>query len=162
AYEPTIISWIGLFRKRLDRHPRLRPLAGIVDKVADHFLQVLLLAAEAGALSRVDVAGPAAVGVNLFRCAGEWRYHCAPLVDGTERRGAGGEPRALEMARDLVAHDLGLLAHLQGERIAALTRGLVHHDRDRRLQCVCEVADMGTRARHDLTIGVDERISFAR
>src|SRR5262249_41187318 len=122
----------------------------------------LLLATEAGALSRVDVDGDAAVVVNLFHCACECRYHWTHVGDGTDRRDARGEPGALKMARDLVAHDFGLLAHLQGERIAALTRGLVHHDRDRRLQCVCEVADMGARARHDLTISVDERISFAR
>src|SRR5262245_23299030 len=52
-YDPTIFSGIRLFRERFNRHPRLRPLAGIVDKVADHFLEVLLLAPEAGTLGRV-------------------------------------------------------------------------------------------------------------
>ena len=39
------------------------------------------------------------------------------------------EPRALEMARDLIAHDVGLLAHLGGERIVAARVGLVDHHR---------------------------------
>ena len=121
-----------------------------------------MLATEAGALGRVDVDGDTAMVVNLFHRACERRYHRTHIGDGTDRGDARGEPRALEMARDLVAHDLGLLAHLQGERIAAMTCGLVHHDRDRRLQCMCEVADMGARACHDFTIGVDERIGFAR
>src|SRR5262249_32727913 len=127
AYDPTIIFWIRLFRECLDRHPRLRPLAGIVDKIADHFLEVLLLAAKAGALGRVDVDGDTAMVVNLFHRACQRRHHWVHIGDGADRRDARGEPRALEMARDLVAHDFGLLAHLQGERIIAMTRGLVHH-----------------------------------
>ena len=100
--------------------------------------------------------------VDLFHGAGERRHHRAHIGDGADRRDARGEPCALEMTRDLVAHDLGLLAHLGGERIIAVTRGLVHHDGDRRLQCMGEIADMGARARHDLTVGVDERIGLAR
>src|SRR5215471_7239432 len=112
AYDPTIIFWIRLFRECLDRHPRLRPLAGIVDKIADHFLEVLLLAAKAGALGRVDVDGDTAMVINLFHRASERRYHRTHIGDGADRGDARGEPRALEMARDLIAHDFGLLAHL--------------------------------------------------
>src|SRR6516162_1887134 len=128
AHDPTIIPWIRLFRECLDGHPRLRPLAGIVDKVADHFLEVLLLATEACTLGRVDVDGDTAMVMNLFHRASERHYHRTHIGDGTDRGDARGEPRALEMARDLVAHNLGLLAHLQGERITAMTCGLVHHD----------------------------------
>ena len=72
------------------------------------------------------------------------------------------EPRALEMARDLVAHDVGLLAHLGGERIVAARRRLVDHHRERRLQRMREIADMGARALDDLAVGVDQRIGLAR
>src|SRR2546430_2458157 len=90
AHDPTIISGIRLFRERLDRHPRLCPLAGIVDKVADHFLEVLLLATEAGALGRVDVDGDTAMVVNLFHRACERRYHRTHIGDGTDRGDARG------------------------------------------------------------------------
>ena len=73
-----------------------------------------------------------------------------------------GEPRALEMAGDLVAHDLGLLAHLGGERVVAVRGGLVHHHRQRRLERMREIADMGARALDDLAVGVDQRVGLAR
>src|SRR5439155_106330 len=55
AYGAAIVSWIRFLRERLNRHPRLRPFAGIVDKIANHFFEILLLATEAGALRRVDI-----------------------------------------------------------------------------------------------------------
>ena len=66
------------------------------------------------------------------------------------------------MVGDLVAHDLGLLAHLGGERIVAVRGGLVHHHRERRLQRMREIADMGARALDDLAVGVDQRVGLAR
>ena len=42
----------------------------------------------------------------------------ATSVIEPDHRQARRQPRALEMARDLVAHDVGLLQHLVGERIA--------------------------------------------
>ena len=80
-----------------------------------------------------------------------------PMV-GDARR----QPRAFEMARDLVAHDLGLLAHLVGERIGRVRGRLVHHHRDRRLERMREIADMGARALDDLAVGVDQRVGLAR
>src|SRR4051812_25062953 len=35
--------WIGPFREDLHGDPRLRPLAGVVDQIADHLLEVLTL-----------------------------------------------------------------------------------------------------------------------
>ena len=75
---------------------------------------------------------------------------------------AGRQPRAFEMARDLVAHDLRLLAHLVGERVGAMRLGLVDDHRERRLQRMREIADMGARALDDLAIGVDQRVGLAR
>ena len=71
-------------------------------------------------------------------------------------------PRALEMARDLIAHDVGLLEHLGGERIVAARRRLVDDHRQRRLQRMREIADMGARALDDLAVGVDQRVGLAR
>ena len=66
------------------------------------------------------------------------------------------------MAGDLVAHDVDLLAHLGGERIVEPPGRFVHDHRERRLERVGEVADMGARALDDLAIGVDERVGLAR
>ena len=75
---------------------------------------------------------------------------------------AGGDPRALEMPRDLVAHDVGLLAHLGGERIVAARGRLVDHHRQRRLERMREIADVGARALDDLAVGIDQRVGLAR
>ena len=74
------------------------------------------------------------------------------------RRDAG----ALQMVRDLVAHHVGLLQHLARERIGAMRGGLVDDDRQRRLDGVGEIADMGARALDDFAIGVDQRVGLAR
>ena len=70
--------------------------------------------------------------------------------------------RALEMARDLIAHDVGLLPHLLRKRIVGAGGRLVHHHRERRLERMGEIADMGARALDDLAIGVEQRVGLAR
>ena len=66
------------------------------------------------------------------------------------------------MTRHLVAHDVGLLLDLGGERVVAARRRLVHHHRQRRLQRMREIADVGARAFDDLAVGIDQRVGFAR
>ena len=83
------------------------------------------------------VIGDAAMLVDLFHGARKRADDGSDFGHGADRRDASGEAGALEVARDLVAHDLGLLAHLERKRIGAVGRGLVEHDRDRRLQRVC-------------------------
>ena len=75
---------------------------------------------------------------------------------------ARGDPRALQMMRDLVAHHIGLLQNLARERIGGVRGGLVDDDRQRRLDGVGEIADMGARALDDFAVGVDQRIGLAR
>ena len=104
----------------------------------------------------------AAAVMDLLHGAGERRHHRPHLGHGADHGDAGGEPRALEMARDLIAHDLGLLAHLVGERIVGVRGRLVHHHRERRLERMREIADMGARALDDLAVGVDQRVGLAR
>ena len=81
--------------------------------------------------------------------------------DAADHREPRGKARAFEMTGDLVAHDVGLLGHLGGERIVRTRRGLVDHDRERRLERVGEIADMGAGALDDLAIGVEQRIGLA-
>ena len=100
--------------------------------------------------------------VGLLHGAGERLHHRHDVGDGADHGDAGGDPRALEMARHLIAHDVGLLLDLVGERIVAARRRLVHHHRQRRLQRMREIADMGAGALDDLAIGVDQRVGLAR
>ena len=106
--------------------------------------------------------GDAAVAVDFLHGARERGHDRRDLGDRADHREARGEPRALEMARDLVAHDVGLFEDLCGERIAAARRRLVDHHRQRRLQRMRQIADMGARALDDFFVGVDQGIGFAR
>ena len=84
------------------------------------------------------------------------------IGDGADDGEPRGDPRALQMMRDLVAHHVGLFEHFRGERIAPRARGLVDDHRQRRLDRMREIADMGARALDDLAVGVDQRIGLAR
>ena len=72
------------------------------------------------------------------------------------------KPRPLELARHLVAHDVGLLQHLMRQRIVAARRRLIDDDRERRFQRMRQIADMGARALDDFAIGLDQSIGLAR
>src|SRR4029077_20730771 len=98
AHDAAIIPWIGFFREHFDRDPRLRPFAGIGDKVADHLLEVLLLAAEARTFRRVNVDDAAAIMGECSHRAREREYDRPHVGSGPDRRDARRKPRPLEMA----------------------------------------------------------------
>ena len=109
----TCRARLGLLAQHLDRDPRLRPFAGIVDQIADHLLEVLPLAAKArlGSAPRASIAMPRSRWIfSIVRASAVTTGATSVTVPTTVD--ARREPRALEMARDLVAHDVGLLAHL--------------------------------------------------
>ena len=54
--------------------------------------------------------------------------HRRDLGNGADDRDARGDPGALQMMRDLIAHDIGLLQNLAGERIVAASGGFVDDD----------------------------------
>ena len=94
------------------------------------------------------------------RQRGHHRRHLGHGADHGERA-----PRCGARSRwrcDLVAHDVGLLAHLGGERIVAARGRLVDDHRERRLERMREIADMGAGALDDLAVGVDQRVGLAR
>ena len=62
-------------RNDLDADPHLGPLAGVVDEVADHFLEVLAFAAEPHLRRRVEIDGDAARLVDLLHGPGERGDH---------------------------------------------------------------------------------------
>ena len=58
-----------------DRDARLRPLAGVVDQIADHFFEVLLFTAEACVIRHVDRDSDVALAMELLHCARESRHN---------------------------------------------------------------------------------------
>ena len=111
--------------RHLDRHPRQRPFTAIVDEIADHLLEILLLAAKSRMLRHVDVDGDIAGVMELLHGAGERgddRRHVDQCADHGRAR---GEPRPFELAGHLIAHDVGLLQYLMRQRIVAARRRLV-------------------------------------
>ena len=98
-----------------------RPLAGVVEQVADQVGEVLRFAAKAQAVGR-STRRRARVRVDLVegaRRALDDRLH---LRRGAGRSGARRRAGAVEVEADLAAHHAGLLAHFFGERRAARIR----------------------------------------
>ena len=75
---------------------------------------------------------------------------------------ARGDARALQMMRDLVAHHVGLFQHLGREGIGGMRGSFVDDHRQRRLDGVREIADVGPRALDDFAVGIDQRVGLAR
>ena len=92
------------------------PLESIIDQISHHFLEVLLLTPKANALRRIDIDGDCSLVMDLLHRAGKRRQHRAYISNIADDCDTRRKPRALKMARHLVAHDLGLLANLEGER----------------------------------------------
>src|SRR5665213_1136542 len=109
---------IGPLAPHFDRHTRRRPLAGIVHQVADHLFEIGALAAELRDTIGVYLDGDAAVAMNLLHGAGERGDDRRDLGDRAHHCQSCCQPRALEMPRHLVAHDVGLLQHLVGEGVS--------------------------------------------
>src|SRR5712691_673695 len=86
----------------------VRPLAGVVHEVAQHLLEVLLLAGEEDAVGRARRDGERAVVVDLLHGAGEAVDHRRHLADGGGERGTGDDAGALQMPLHLVVHDADL------------------------------------------------------
>ena len=77
-------------------------------------------------------------------------------ADDTYPRGHAGP---VEIVADLIAHQLRLLANLGAERRLIAAR-LVGDDGQRRLESMCEVADLGARPIDYVLIGLDQRVEL--
>jgi hypothetical protein len=54
-----------------------------------------------------------------------------------------------------------LFAHFCSQWIAGMRVRLVDHHRQGRLERVCKIADMGSGARDDIAVGIDQRVGLA-
>ena len=89
--------------------------ARVVEQVADQIGQILRFAPEPEAGLQRDVEGQDLIAVQLLESADEPlddRLHLRRRAEGS---GPGGGARAVEIERDLPAHDLGLFTHLFGQ-----------------------------------------------
>src|SRR5215510_15964056 len=65
------------------------------------------------------------------------------------------------MPRHLISHDVGLFQNLLAKRLSAVSRGLVHHYRERRLQGMRQISDMRPGPLDDLPVGLDQSVRLA-
>ena len=146
----------------LDKDLGRRPFAGVVDEVANDLLEILALAAKFGVWIGLQLNGDTAVAVDLFHGPPQRLDRGCDLGDGADDGDAGCDARPLQMMRHLVAHHVGLFQHLGRKWIGGVCGSLVEDHRQRRLDGVGEIADMGARALDDFAVGVDQRIGLAR
>ena len=132
-------------------HPRACPFAGVVEKITDHLLQILALAAEHQIVGASALDRQVAVGVNALQGP--------PQIadDGLDRRvcaqhvGAGRRSRTRQMMIDQPAHQRRLAAHRFAQH-AGRVAGFVGQHRQRSLQGMGQIADMGPRPFDDGSI----------
>ena len=143
----------------VDRHPALRPFAGVVEQIADHFFEVLPFAKKAQ--TRIGAAGKdhALVAIDFAEGAQQSLDRRRNLRRRAERAAARRRARPIEIEGDLVAHDLRLLLNFLGE-LARRGVGFIDDDGERRLQRMGEIADLRARAFENVAIGADQQIEL--
>src|SRR5262249_335954 len=92
-----------------DTNPSRRPLAGVVEEIASHFLEILFFAAEPGALWAFDDNGNALVEMDALERAGKGGQHRLDLADRAHGLRPRRTPRAVEIEAHLIAHHIALL-----------------------------------------------------
>src|ERR1700732_2847370 len=83
VHRGALIPCTGSLREALNRDPRLGPFAGVIDQIADHFFEVLLLSPKAGALRGVDLDRNIPVVVDLLHGARQRADDSAHIGDCT-------------------------------------------------------------------------------
>ncbi len=141
---------------------RRRPFAGVVDEVTGHLLKVLPLAAKFRLCIGLDLDGDVATAMDLLHGTAQRLDRRRHLGNGADDGETSGDARALQVVRDLIAHHVGLLQDFYCERIGKTGGSLVDDDRQRRLDGVREISDMGACALDDFAVGIDQRVGLAR
>ncbi len=134
-------------------------LEGVVEKIAEHLLEILLLAAEFQAAG-ADRAHPyAAFGMNALEGADNGLNDVFHGGHSAQAGGAGGAAGAVEIDVDLVAHHVGLLQDLAGQPALFGARFVGEHA-ERGFQGVGQIAHLGAGALDDLAVGADEHVQL--
>ncbi len=145
----------------VEDHRRLRPLAGVVEQVAQHLVEVLALAANDVLRRDIEANREPALGVQALERAhqpfGRSRDRAA---DGGVGARAGGA-RLGQVVLDLAPHPLDLLFDRRRELgLPRLPRplGLLREDGERRLEAVREIPRLRARSRHALLALGEQRV----
>ena len=136
-----------------------RPLAGVVEQIADEVGEVLRLAAKAQAVEVADRKFEPAFVVDLVKSARQRFDDRLQLRRGAGGRRARRRASAVEVEADLAGHHARLLVHFFGKRRTAGFR-LVDQHAERRFQRMREVADLGAGAFDDFTVGVEQQVDL--
>src|SRR3989475_2976111 len=127
------------------RDAATRPFAGIVHQVAEHFLEVLLLAAEYVIGRDVDRELEVAIDVEARQRALDRRHRWGHRHARARHVEGGGGASPSQVVIDLLSHRRDLASHRRGEARYAVGGepiDLVGQDAQRRLQRVREIAGL--------------------
>src|SRR4051794_3987053 len=120
------------------------PLAGVVDEISDHLLEILPFAPEADARRRAYVDRQVFVPVNFLKSSGEPADHGLDLRNGAEGPSQRCRTRSIKVIIDLIAHYAGLFTNFGGKLLRRLFN-LVDDDAQGRLEGVGEIAHLRSR-----------------
>jgi len=155
----TFEAAAGVVDADVDRHPALRPFAGVVEQIADHFFEVLALAKKAQTRIGAARKDHALVAIDFTEGAQQGLDRRRDLRRGAERAAARRRPRPVEIEGDLIAHDLRLFLNFPGE-LPGRGIGFIDDDGERRFQRMGEIADLRARAFENVAIGADQQIEL--
>ena len=136
----TMCTCVGAgLRRHADRRPA--PLAGVVEQVAQHLVEVFALHAHDVGVVHGGPDRQTALGVQLAERAHQRRRRRRHAGRGAGRGARGRRPGVGEVVVDLPAHPIHLLPeHVGARRVRRAALGLAGDDRQRRLQAVGKIA----------------------
>ena len=153
----------GIARPRLKRHldDGIGPFEGVVEQIAQHLLEILPLTAEAQALRHGVAASDAPILRYLHEGAQQRVERGRSLGHPAERSRERGRASPVQIVLDLIAHHGALLFdRLRQMRLVASALRLVHHDAERGLERMGEVADLRAGTFQNFPVRVDELVEF--
>ncbi len=139
-------------------HLRVRPLAGVVEQIARHFLQIAPVPPKPRH-RRGDIDGNVASVVELGHDAPQAFEHRAGIRALAHHAGPRRQPRLVEIGRDDPAHIVGFVQHRFGQRRLAAV-GFVAQHRQGRFQPMGKIAHLGPRPFDDLGIGSQQFVEL--
>ncbi len=137
------------------------PLAGIVEKVAEHLVEIFSLSPEGMRRGPIDLDADTSFGMQPLKRAGKSFGRCGDRRARRRRRGGGGRSRVRQVKVDLPPHALDLLIDLRGKlpmSCRARLLRLVRQHCQWRLQAMREVAGLCDGARDAPLALVEQRV----
>ena len=112
----------------LQRNALFSPLAGVVEKIAEHLFKILLFALKLGVRRHSQRNRNALVAVDPFQRPHQRLCGCFKRRDAAKRARTRHHPRPIEIMPDLITHDLRLLRYF-GAKLRFIFASFVGNDR---------------------------------